>query len=118
MESDATILEMNAPKKYLENVDNNRVCSYGLSDIVYIPGRLATRYAIIAQKFYDHLVYFEVSTPMTSLMLEKRENIADIKVLYKLSGEHEGRSFKEFEQRIIATSKNTLRNKRVDFLDR
>jgi len=118
MESDPTILEMNAPKKYLENVDNNRVCSYGPSDIVYIPGRLATRYAIIAQKFYDHLVYFEASTPMSILMLEKRENIVDIKGLYKRSGEHEGKSFIEFEQRIVAASENILKDKCVDYLDR
>ena len=116
MESDPTILEMNAPKLYLENVGNKRVCSNGLSDILYIPGRLATRYVVIAQKFYDHLVYFEVSTPMSILMLDKRENIVDITGFYKRPGEHEGKSFIDFEQRIVLPSEKILKDKCLDFL--
>ena len=82
MESDPTIMQMNVTKIYLENVGNKRVCCNALSDIVYIPGRLAKRYEMIGQKFYDNRVFLEVSTPMNILMLDKRENIIDIEGLY------------------------------------
>jgi len=82
MESDPTTSQINATKTYLENVGNKRVCCNALSDIVYIPGRLAKSYEIIAQKFYDNRVFLEVSTPMNILMLDKRENIVDIEGLY------------------------------------
>ena len=82
MENDSTTLKTNATKIYLENVGNKRVCSNALSDVVYIPGRFAKRYEIIAQKFYDNRIFLEVSTPMGIRMLDRTENIVDIKGLY------------------------------------
>ena len=146
MESDPTVLELNATKIYLENVGGRRVCSGALSDIVYIPGRLAKSYEIIAQKFYDERVFLEVATPMCMLMVDKRENIVDIKGLYlqtlfgwgpwkwtSYRGWHHftydtyflhpyklsnKKSSKEFEERIVIPSEKILKDKCLDVLDR
>jgi len=146
MESDPTMLELNATKIYLENVGGRRVCSGALSDIVYIPGRLAKSYEIIAQKFYDERVFLEVATPMCMLMVDKRENIVDIKGLYlqtlfgwgpwkwtSYRGWHHftydtyflhpyklsnKKSSKEFEERIVIPSEKILKDKCLDVLDR
>ena len=146
MESDPTMLELNATKIYLENVGARRVCSNALSDIVYIPGRLAKSYQIIAQKFYDHRVFLEVTTPTTMLMVDKRENIVDIKGLYlqpffgwgnwKLDSYRAWhyinyntsflhpykmslkKNLKEFEERIKIPSEKILNDRCLDILDR
>lgn len=81
-EMEADPLFTDAVKLYLENVGNERACSNGLSDAFYIPGRLAKKYAEIAQRFYDNRVFLEVSTPMTLLMLDRRAEIIDTPGLY------------------------------------
>ena len=82
VESDPKILEMNATKIYLENVGNKRICSGSFSELVYMPARLAKRYEIIAQKFYDHRVLSDVTIPMSILMLDKIGNMVDIKGMF------------------------------------
>ena len=146
MESDPTMLELNATKIYLENLGGRRVCSNALSDILYIPGRLAKSYEIIAQKFYDHRVFLEVATPMSILMVNKRDNIVDIKGLYlqtwfgwgpwKMDSYRawhyfnyntyflhpyklsNAKSSNEFEERIVIPSEKILEDKCLDVLDR
>ena len=78
MESDPTMLEMNAMDIYFDNVGNRRICSGSFSEFVYIPARFAKRYEVIAQKFYDHRVLSDVSIPMSILMLDKVQNMVDI----------------------------------------
>ena len=146
MESDPTLLAFNATKIYLENVGGRRVCSNALSDILYIPGKLAENYEIIAQKFYDHRVFHEVTTPMSMLMLDKRENIVDIKGLYLQAifgwGNWKSDSYRawhyinyntnflhpyklslkknlrEFEERIVMPSEKILKEKCLDVLNK
>ena len=67
---------------YMDNVGHKRVCVSSLSDIVYIPGRLAEKYKIIGQKFYDSRLFLEVSTPMALLMIKKEADITSLQGVY------------------------------------
>ena len=82
LESDPKVSKTNAIRTYLDNVGNKRVCSNALADIVYVPGRFAKTYELLTQKFFDNLVFLEVSTPMAISMLDKRDNMIDIEGLY------------------------------------
>ena len=82
VEMEADIAFFSATKTYFNNAANQRVCTNGLSDILFIPGRLAKSYELISQKFYDHRVFLEVATPMTILMLSEKDKIVDILGLY------------------------------------
>ena len=101
---------------------------------------------MIAQKFYEHRVFLEVITPTSMLMLDKRENIADIKGVYLQPYFGWGnwkwysarawrfvnydtfflhpykmsneKSFKEFEERIMIPSEKILKDRCLDVLDR
>ena len=82
MESDPKFINMKAIQMYMDNVGHKRVCVSSLSDIVYIPGRLAEKYKIIGQKFYDRRLFLEVSTPMALLMIEKEADIISLQGVY------------------------------------
>ena len=82
METDPKFINMKAIQMYMDNLGQKRVCVSSLSDIVYIPGRLAEKYKIIGQKFYDNRLFLEVSTPMALLMIEKEANIFPLNGVY------------------------------------
>ena len=146
MESDPQLLKGNAPKIYLENVGNNRVCSRSFSELVYIPARVAKSFEIIAQKFYDHRVESDVTIPMSILMLDQRKSMVDlpgvvletfglggrwklntfdqwIHYTYKGSFLHPFKltgdsknNLQEYEKRIVIPSENILKSKCLDVL--
>jgi len=82
MEKDLKFINMKAIEIYMENVKHKRVCVAGLSDIVYMPGRLAEKFKEIGQKCYDNRLFLEVSVPMALLMIEKRANIVHLDGIY------------------------------------
>jgi len=82
MEKDLKFINMKAIEIYMENVKHKRVCVAGLSDIVYMPGRLAEKFKEIGQKCYDNRLFLEVSVPMSLLMIEKRANIVNLDGIY------------------------------------
>lgn len=82
MEKDQYFRKLKVIKMYMENVGHKRVCVNSLSDIVYIPQRLAKKYAIIAQRFYDYRLFLEVASPMAILMLEKKADMVLLDGVY------------------------------------
>ena len=82
IEKDPKFIEIKAIDRYMNNVGHKRVCVNGLSDIVYIPGRLAKNFEMIGQRFYDRRLFLEVSTPMAVLMLENKDDVIHLDGLY------------------------------------
>ena len=82
MERDLKFVNMKAIEMYMENVKHKKVCVSCLSDIVYIPGRLAEKFKEIGQNFYDNRLFLEVSVPMALLMIEKRASIVQLDGVY------------------------------------
>ena len=146
MESDPTMLEMNATKTYLENVGNKRICCGSFSEFVYVPARVSKSFEVIAQKFYNHRVLSDVTIPMSILMLDKIQNMVDTPgVILETLGTR-GRwklntfnqwihytyrgfylhpfkltgdsenNLREYEKRIVIPSENILKSKCLDVL--
>lgn len=82
LSNDETFKRMNAVEIYMENVGQKRVCANGLSDIVYIPARLAKNFELIGQKFYDNRLFLEVATPMAVLMMEQKRDVVQLDGVY------------------------------------
>eukprot|EP00794_Sanderia_malayensis_P014167 gene14167-15646_t len=67
---------------YFKNSGNKRICIGGLSDVFYIPARLAAKYQLVAQAFYENLVFLEVAVPMSLVLLDDISNMVFFEGLY------------------------------------
>ncbi len=67
---------------YSKNTNNKRICVAALSDIFYIPGRFAENFKLIAQEFFDNLVFLEVAAPMTLIMLDDKSTFTTLNGMY------------------------------------
>eukprot|EP00794_Sanderia_malayensis_P010798 gene10798-11952_t len=67
---------------YFKNSNNRRVCFGALSDLFYIPARLAEKFQLVSQAFYDNLVFLEVSVPMSLILIDDISNMIFLDGLY------------------------------------
>ncbi len=69
-------------KIYYENTAGKRLCLYGWSDFMYIPGRLSQTFATLAEEFYKNSVFLEVATFTIMTMLDGKENVVNVDGVY------------------------------------
>ena len=82
MKKDPKFTQTDVLKIFYKNTMHKDVCVAALSDIFYVPGRLADRFKQIGQLFYENWLFLEVATPMALIMLDSLDNFVIIEGKY------------------------------------
>lgn len=69
-------------KQYYRNTNNERVCVNTWSDIFYIPAELSSKFAMLSQIFYDHLVFVEAAVQMSLFYLDDKDHFIKLNGIY------------------------------------